>query len=79
MADFYLDKGHFITARREGCALFDEDDACAGYSFGQPVGSYPDAACRAVFLGSLPGLFRLMFKPAKELYHKNGDMSLNVI
>ena len=27
MADFYLDKGHFITARREGPAFFDEDDA----------------------------------------------------
>jgi len=40
-----------------------------------------------IVLGSLPGLipvqpaglFRLMFKPAKELYHKNGDMSPNVI
>ena len=30
MADFYLDKGHFITARREGLTLFDEDDVCAG-------------------------------------------------
>ena len=40
-----------------------------------------------IVLGSLPGLipmqlarvFRLLFKPAKELYHKNGDMSPNVI
>ena len=31
MADFYLDKGHFITARRAGPALFDEDDVCAGF------------------------------------------------
>ena len=30
MADFYLDKGHFITARRRGYTFFDEDDACAG-------------------------------------------------
>ena len=29
MADFYLDKGHFITARREGLAFFDEDGVCA--------------------------------------------------
>ena len=31
MADFYLDKGHFITARRAGLTLFDEDDVCAGH------------------------------------------------
>ena len=30
MADFNLDKGHFITARRNGLTLFDEDDVCAG-------------------------------------------------
>ena len=29
MADFYLDKGHFITARSEGAAFFDEDGVCA--------------------------------------------------
>ena len=28
MADFYLDKGHFITARRAGYTFFDEDDVC---------------------------------------------------
>ena len=35
MADFYLDKGHFITARRGGPAFFDEDDAwLSGFGLG---------------------------------------------
>ena len=31
MADFYLDKGHFITARRAGYTFFDEDDVCCRF------------------------------------------------